>query len=222
MSQPKQQVVVVHESNSFGTAGFICAILGLFTCGILSPVGFLLSCIGLLYRPRGYAFAGFLLSGGFALIMFFGGFAFIMGIVGLGAAGTAMAPPTTASSPTAIAPAESAPEAIAIEAPLSPTTRPEPPEPPAPAPAAEPTATAAADEPKPESKPEDKGFRQWQDASGKFSVSARFVSLRDNVVSLRRQDNDKVITIPVEKLCDADKQWLRERHEKSGIKVDIP
>ena len=46
------------EGNSLGVAGLTTAIVGLFTCGLFSPVGLILSMFGLLKAPRGHAFAG--------------------------------------------------------------------------------------------------------------------------------------------------------------------
>lgn len=47
------------RENMLGLIGFITSIVGLvFTCGIASPLGLLLSLFGLLSRPRGYALAG--------------------------------------------------------------------------------------------------------------------------------------------------------------------
>ena len=45
-------------SNGLGIAGFVISIIGVFTCGCLSPVGLLLSLIAMLRPPRGFAFAG--------------------------------------------------------------------------------------------------------------------------------------------------------------------
>lgn len=49
-------------SNGLGTAGFIVSLVGLFTGGILSPLGLLLSFIALFRRPRGMATAGFIIG----------------------------------------------------------------------------------------------------------------------------------------------------------------
>jgi hypothetical protein len=47
------------KENMLGLIGFITSVVGLvFTCGIASPLGLLLSLFGLLSRPRGYALAG--------------------------------------------------------------------------------------------------------------------------------------------------------------------
>jgi len=50
------------RSNGLGIAAFIISLLGIPTLGLLSPVALLLSLIALLRRPRGFAFAGFVLG----------------------------------------------------------------------------------------------------------------------------------------------------------------
>lgn len=51
------------KSNGWGVAGFIASLVALFfTLGLLSPIGLILSFIGLFKRPRGLAFVGFLLG----------------------------------------------------------------------------------------------------------------------------------------------------------------
>jgi hypothetical protein len=49
-------------NNSLGVAGLIVSIAGFFTCGLLSPIGLLLSLAGLLKAPRGAALAGSVLG----------------------------------------------------------------------------------------------------------------------------------------------------------------
>lgn len=51
------------QSNAMGITGLIVSILGLLTCGLLSPVGLLFSLIGLARRPRGEAVAGTIIGG---------------------------------------------------------------------------------------------------------------------------------------------------------------
>jgi hypothetical protein len=60
-----QQRVEVHkeETNGLGTAGFVVSLVGVLTCGFLSPVGFLFSLIALFKPPRGMAIAGAVLGG---------------------------------------------------------------------------------------------------------------------------------------------------------------
>ncbi|MCG8508569.1 MAG: DUF4190 domain-containing protein [Rhodospirillales bacterium] len=56
---PQTQVVVQQQpSNGLGTAGFITSIVGWVTCGVLCPIGVLLSLLGLFREPRGMAIAG--------------------------------------------------------------------------------------------------------------------------------------------------------------------
>lgn len=45
-------------NNAIGLAGFITSIVGIVSCGVLSPIGLILSFIGLFKRPRGFAVAG--------------------------------------------------------------------------------------------------------------------------------------------------------------------
>lgn len=50
-------------TNGLGIAGFIVSLVGLVaTCGALCPIGLGLSTIALLKKPRGFAFAGFVLG----------------------------------------------------------------------------------------------------------------------------------------------------------------
>ncbi len=62
--------------NSLGVAGLTTSIIGLLTCGTFSPIGLLLSMIGLRKAPRGNAIAGSLLGAAgtflFAVLFTFG------------------------------------------------------------------------------------------------------------------------------------------------------
>ncbi len=49
-------------TNGMGLAGFIVSLVGLFTGGCLSPIGLVLSIVGLLKEPRGFAVAGLVIS----------------------------------------------------------------------------------------------------------------------------------------------------------------
>jgi hypothetical protein len=73
------------RENTIGLAGFIVSILGLvFTCGLLSPIGLLISLAGLLSRPRGYAVAGVItgLLGSMWIVLLAGAF-WVMGAVAM-------------------------------------------------------------------------------------------------------------------------------------------
>lgn len=44
--------------NTLGLVGFLFSLLGVLTCGVIAPVGLLLSLLALFRRPRGFATAG--------------------------------------------------------------------------------------------------------------------------------------------------------------------
>lgn len=63
--QTRREVLYIDNPpppNYLGTTGLVFSILGLVTCGALSPIGLLLSVIGLTGKRRGGAIAGILLS----------------------------------------------------------------------------------------------------------------------------------------------------------------
>ena len=84
-SPPVQVIVQKSESNGIGMAGFICSLISLFTCGILFPIGFLLSLIGVFFRPRGFAIAGLVISGGSMALLVLSWFLFLGALLGFGA-----------------------------------------------------------------------------------------------------------------------------------------
>jgi len=87
--QPAAQptVVVAHPpSNNLGLAGFITSLIGLVTCGVLSPIGLLLSLIGLTKRPRGFAIAGSIIGVIGTIFLAVTGVTIVLGLMGLGAA----------------------------------------------------------------------------------------------------------------------------------------
>lgn len=65
-SQPEiYQAGMVYEpapTNNMGVAGFICSLVGIATCGVLSIVGVILSAIGLKKEPKGLAIAGLIIG----------------------------------------------------------------------------------------------------------------------------------------------------------------
>lgn len=92
-SQPQTSgtTVVVNQqpSNTLGIAGFICSLLGILSCGLLAPVGLLLSFFALFKQPRGFAIAGTVVGFLGSIIFFTFGLAFILALVGI-TAGVAM------------------------------------------------------------------------------------------------------------------------------------
>lgn len=49
-------------TNGLGIAGLVTSILGILTCGVLSPISLLLSLFGLTKKPKGMAIAGTVIS----------------------------------------------------------------------------------------------------------------------------------------------------------------
>ncbi|MEX0778032.1 MAG: DUF4190 domain-containing protein [Phycisphaeraceae bacterium] len=60
---PGQAPVQVRPAkNTIGLIGFIVSLVSFITCGVLAPLGVLLSLIGLFKRPRGLAIAGLIIG----------------------------------------------------------------------------------------------------------------------------------------------------------------
>ncbi len=59
--------------------------------------------------------------------------------------------------------------------------------------------------------------RTWTDKSGTHTVTAELIDVKDGSVRLKRQDA-KVVTIPLEKLSETDRAFLRE-HARPGIRA---
>ncbi|GAB6188180.1 SHD1 domain-containing protein [Thermopirellula anaerolimosa] len=57
--------------------------------------------------------------------------------------------------------------------------------------------------------------RTWKDKTGKFSIRAELVESDGTTVKLKRADG-KVISVPVDRLSDQDRQFL-EAQEKSAF-----
>ena len=76
-------------SNGIGLAGFIVSIVGVLTCGVLSPFGLILSAIGLRKAPRGFAIAGVVIGAIGSIVLVIWGIAIVAALVGLKAVGGA-------------------------------------------------------------------------------------------------------------------------------------
>ena len=59
--------------------------------------------------------------------------------------------------------------------------------------------------------------RTWTDKSGAHSVTGELIEVKEGSVRLKRQDG-KVVSIPVEKLSDADQAYLREHGRERAAK----
>jgi hypothetical protein len=60
--QPPYVVCPPARCNGLGIAGFIVSLFGVISCGLLSPIGLLLSGIALFRSPRGFALAGLIIG----------------------------------------------------------------------------------------------------------------------------------------------------------------
>jgi len=73
-----------------GIAGFVVSLVGFLSCGLLSPIGLILSIIGMRKEPKGLAIAGLILGilGTIGTIIIFGffGLGAILAILGVAAA----------------------------------------------------------------------------------------------------------------------------------------
>lgn len=58
-------------------------------------------------------------------------------------------------------------------------------------------------------------FREFRSADGGFSVSARYIGIEDNdmTVMLRREDNGKLIRVPMDRLSEADQDWIAKKRK---------
>jgi hypothetical protein len=82
MSEPPPQTPPESPpKNSLGTAGFVVSLVGIVTCGLLSPIGFVLSLIGLAKEPKGLAIAGSIIGGIGSLLFFITGLGVLAGLV---------------------------------------------------------------------------------------------------------------------------------------------
>jgi hypothetical protein len=77
-------------SNSTGVSGFVVSLLSLVCCGLLAPVGIVLSLLGMRQEPRGLATAG-LIVGCVSLLLNLIGLGFLalgLGVMGHGSVGS--------------------------------------------------------------------------------------------------------------------------------------
>ena len=78
-------------------------------------------------------------------------------------------------------------------------------------PAAEPTTETIAWPDTPEPGPsEPLSYQFWTDKTGSFEVYAAFRGTKDGVVTLKKSDGT-TIHVPLEKLSDADLQWIADQ-----------
>jgi outer membrane protein assembly factor BamB len=67
----------------------------------------------------------------------------------------------------------------------------------------------------PKRTPRPPAARTWSDASGQYKIKATYVELADERVRLRKSDGSE-ISVPVDKLCKADRDWLARNAARSA------
>jgi len=60
------------------------------------------------------------------------------------------------------------------------------------------------------------GVRTWTDSTGQYKTEAEFLDFQDGIVRLRRADNGEIKSVPLEKLSEADQQFVKSRMEPRG------
>jgi len=79
------------ESNGLGVAGFVVSLVGLVTCGLIAPIGAVMSAFAMKKEPKGLAIAGLVIGiigslwilGIVILAVVLGGLGAVLGLVGL-------------------------------------------------------------------------------------------------------------------------------------------
>jgi hypothetical protein len=87
---PVTHVVMTPPQNGLGIAGFVTSLVGVLTCGVLSPVGLILSLIALVKPPRGFAIAGTVIGIVGSIWVIFAGFAMVAAALGIRTAAKAV------------------------------------------------------------------------------------------------------------------------------------
>jgi cytoskeletal protein RodZ len=171
-------------------------------------------------KPKGYAIAGLLVGFPGVLFFFFVGMSMLLGFLGIGAAGMAtvaeaqrqveLQDVTTALETEAEAAGSEAEllEPLASDAEVAELTASDEDDVAEPAEAVadiEPTQAQIETQPEPAVAPE---VRTFSDASGRFSVEATLLAVKDGKAKLKREDNGKELVVEISKLSQADQEWI--------------
>jgi phosphatidylserine/phosphatidylglycerophosphate/cardiolipin synthase-like enzyme len=62
--------------------------------------------------------------------------------------------------------------------------------------------------------------RNWTDTTGKHAIEAEFVNVEDSSVRLKKEDGS-IFTIPLEKLSEADRDWVTKADGYLGARFDV-
>ena len=64
-------------------------------------------------------------------------------------------------------------------------------------------------------------LRKWSDQTGNFDIEAQFIKREGNNIFLKRTDQ-RTISIPLEKLSDADQEHLQQEKQKQAMEAENP
>lgn len=201
MNEPQRIIISVEQAepkpaNWIGGLGFVFSLLGFVTCGFSAILGVIFGIIGVLHPRSGVAWASLLIGIPQVILL-------ALGIPLMNRANEMAAEVRSKNEQKN---EQSEPLLTNEDAPKS-----EPPKD---------TQEGHQDDsqdgslpltPKVEAEKEDKPYevkRFFSDRSGKFTVEATVVSAGAGMISLKRIDNQKIVTIEVEKLSDFDQEWI--------------
>ncbi|WP_425618505.1 SHD1 domain-containing protein [Anatilimnocola sp. NA78] len=63
--------------------------------------------------------------------------------------------------------------------------------------------------------------REWSDTTGQFKIDAELIAVRGANVVLEKKDG-KIISVPLDKLCAADRQYLESLNRPAPVPVPVP
>lgn len=235
MSQdrPVTQVVVQagRDNSALGTAGLIFSTLGWVTCGLLCPLGALLSILGLFSSgKKTHAIVGMVVGFPGMIFLFVIGFGIIgsaTAMLGFGVAAVDQAQKAAVrmqeenarklqeQANESLPPAEpiDVGETIPVESetkPLESETTPPIDVPPPSVPETETKPVELPPSPPVQPPVNLPRIRTWESATRKFSVEAEYISHDETEVKLKRVDNGVEIKVPIEKLCFEDQYYLKQ------------
>lgn len=240
--QDDRTLTVETDANSWGTAGFVMALIGWFTCGTISILGLIFSIIGLCSpgKAKGLAAAGLILSIPALFVFAFLGVWIFSSIYVLNTHDLPVAKNSEQSKETPIQQVERLrneasariernsqrvkDELARIEREAEERNIPNPlvvkPREFVPLeqlypepPTVEPAAMAET--PKAEEKPAPQPKltrRTFTDFTGKHKINVFVIAYKDGWVKFRKVDEDAEQTLPVTRLSERDRKWLEENY----------
>jgi len=244
---PPTTIIIQREPvNGVGSAGFTISLLGLFTCGLLSPLGLFVSLLGVWRRPRDMAISGAVMGTIGSLWLWLAGMALLWSFAHMITGADERIRTLETDRAEMLRELEEDTEVITELTSenrsdadhTAPTSQPDPQTQPIIEIEAKPTPPNAAarietvDPPPPPRRPiavmkgdgalwpslkaenpvdrQPREVRTWTDATGKFSVRARLVSVMSGRAKLTREDGSE-IAVEIAKLSEADQRYIRQQ-----------